>query len=329
MLLLTEQEIRDSVDMAVAVDAVEGAFAALARDQVTQPPPIGLDIPDIDAEVHVKGAHIHGSDHFVFKLVSGFYQNPQQGLPMASGLVLAFDANHGQPAALLFDNGYLSDLRTGAAGAVVARYLAPQEIRRVAVIGAGEQARMQLRALAEVRAIPAVSIWNRSPERARQCAADMTDELDLAVEVVERIEDAVRGANLVITVTPAREPLVRAEWIGPGTHITAVGSDGPDKQELDVEVLHRADLVVADRLSQCIELGEIHHAVDAGRVQADACVELGDIVIGRTAGRETDDQITVADLTGVGVQDAAIASATLLAASGTGLGTTIEASARP
>lgn len=328
LLLLTEQEIRDSVDMAGAIDVVEKAFEALGRGQVTQPPPIGLDIPDIDAEIHVKGAHIHGSDHFVFKVACGFYRNPQIGLPMASGLVLVFDANNGQPAGLLFDNSYLSDLRTGAAGGVVARYLAPQEIRRVAVIGAGIQARMQLRALAQVRSIPSVSIWNRHPERARQCAAEMADELDLAVEAVERIEDAVRGANMVITVTLAREPLVRAEWIEPGTHITAVGSDGPDKQELDVELLHRADLVVADRLAQCIELGEIHHAVEAGRLLADACVELGAIVVGDTPGRETDEQITVADLTGVGAQDAAIASATLRAASAKGFGTPIESGPR-
>ena len=193
MLLLREQEIRDSVDMAVAIDVVERAFEALERGQVTQPPPIGLDIPDIDAEIHVKGAHIHDNDHFVFKVACGFYRNPQIGLPMGSGLVLAFDANNGQPAGLLFDNSYLSDLRTGAAGAVAARYLAPRELGRVAVIGAGIQARMQLRALAQVRTIPSVSIWNRHPERARQCAAEMADELDLAVEAVERIEDAVQG----------------------------------------------------------------------------------------------------------------------------------------
>ncbi len=324
MLLLTEQEIRDSVDMAVAIDVVERAFEALARDQVTQPPPIGLDIPDIDAEIHVKGAHIHGADHFVFKIACGFYRNPQMGLPMASGLVLAFDANNGQPAGLLFDNSYLSDLRTGAAGAVAARYLAPQKLCRVAVIGAGIQARMQLRALAQVRTIPSVAIWNRHPERAQQCAAEMADELDVDVQAVERIEDAVQGANMVLTVTVAREPLVRAEWIAPGTHITAVGSDGPDKQELDVELLHRADLVVADRLSQCLEVGEIHHAVDAGRLRADACVELGAVVLGLAVGREAEDQITVADLTGLGVQDAAIASATLHAARGKGFGTTIE-----
>jgi ornithine cyclodeaminase len=324
MLLLTEQETRDSIDMDVAIDAIEKAFEALGRGEVTQPPPIGLDIPAVDAEIHVKGAHIHGAENFVFKLVSGFYRNPEIGLPMASGLVLTFDANNGQPTGLLFDNGYLSDVRTGAAGAVVARHLAPRKVDRVAVVGAGMQARMQLRALTRVRDLPAVSIWNRHPERARQCAAEMADELGLAVEAVDRIEDAVEGANVVITVTLARDPLVRAEWIGPGTHITAVGSDGPDKQELDVEVLERADLVVADRLAQCLELGEIHHAVDAGRLRADVCVELGAIVAGEADGRESDEQITVADLTGVGAQDAAIASATLAAAREKGLGRPIE-----
>jgi ornithine cyclodeaminase len=288
------------------------------------PPPVGLDIEAVEAEIHVKGAHIHGAEHFVFKLVSGFYQNPQIGLPMASGLVLVFDAKHGAPVGLLFDNGYLSDVRTGAAGAVAARYLAPKKIERVGVVGAGMQARMQLRALALEREIPAVAIWNRHPERAQECAAEMTAELGIPVEAVERIEDAVRGSNVVITVTLAREPLVRADWIAPGTHITAVGSDGPDKQELDADVLGRADLVVADRLSQCLGLGEIHHAVDAGVLRAEECVELGAIAAGQAPGRTSDTQITVADLTGVGVQDAAIATATLHSAKAKGFGRFIE-----
>ncbi len=325
MLLLTEQEIRNSVDMALTIDVVESAFEALGNGRVTQPPPIGLDIPEVDAEVHVKGAHIHGDDHFVFKLVSGFYRNPAIGLPMASGLVIVFDANHGQPAGLLLDNGFLSDLRTGGAGGVVARHLAPTELRRVAVVGAGMQARMQLRALAQVRTIPEVAIWNRNPGRAQQCAAEMRGELGVPVHVVDSIEEAARDANLVITVTPAREPLVHAAWLGPGTHVTAVGSDGPDKQELDVELLARADLVVADRLAQCIDLGEIHHAVAAGRLDPASCVELGDVVTGTAPGRESDEQITVADLTGVGVQDAAIAGATLQAAAAKGFGSRLEA----
>jgi len=325
MLLLTEEEIRDSVDMTLAIDVIEKAFEAVGRGEVTLPPPIGLDIAAVDAEIHVKGAHIHGADHFAFKIACGFYRNPEIGLPMASGLVLAFNAHNGVPEGLLFDNSYLSDVRTGAAGGVVARYLAPQEVRHVAVIGAGIQARMQLRALAQLRTIPSVAIWNRHPERAQQCAAEMADELGLAVKAVDKIEDALQGANVVVTTTLARDPLVRAEWIEPGTHITAIGSDGPDKQELDVEILHRADLVVADRLEQCIKLGEIHHAVDAGRLRAEDCVELGAIVVGEAAGRETEEQITVADLTGLGAQDAAIASATLVAAKAKGYGRPIEA----
>jgi ornithine cyclodeaminase len=324
LLLLNEQEIRDAVDMAEAIDVIEGAFAALGRGEVTQPPPIGLDIPDIEGEVHVKGAHIHNADHFAFKVACGFYRNPQIGLPMASGLVMVFDANNGQPVGLLFDNSHLSNLRTGAAGGVAARHLAPEQVRRVGVIGAGIQAREQLRALAQLRDIPSVAIWNRHPERARECAAEMADELGLQVEAVANIEDAVRGSNVILTVTVSREPLVQADWIEPGTHITAVGSDGPDKRELDVNILGRADLVVADRLEQCLGLGEIHHAVDAGCLSADDCVELGAIVVGNAPGRTTDEQITVQDLTGVGAQDAAIASATLKAARAKGFGKVID-----
>lgn len=324
MLFLTEQEIRDNVDMATAIDAVEAAFDALGRGKATLPPPIGLDIPEVEAEIHVKGAHIHGAESFAFKAVSGFYQNPRLGLPLAGGLVLVFDARHGHVSGLLFDNGYLSDVRTGAAGAVVARRLAPRRIERVAVVGAGVQARMQLRGLAQVCEIPSVAVWNRTPERAQQCAAEMSEELGLSVHAAGDLEEAVRGSNLLITATVAREPLVRADWVRPGTHITAVGSDGPDKQELDVEILQQADLVVADRISQCIELGEIHHAVDAGLLDPESCVELGAIVAGRASGRTSDEQVTVADLTGVGVQDAAIAEATVRLARERGLGRRID-----
>jgi len=243
---------------------------------------------------------------------------------MGSGVVLVFDANNGTPVGLLFDNGCLSDIRTGAAGAVAARHLAPQEVSRVAIVGAGIQARMQLRALALVREIPSVAIWNRTPERAQECAVEMSAELGIPMEAVERIEDAIQGSNVVVTVTLTRDPLVRAEWIAPGTHVTAVGSDGPDKQELEAALLGKADLVVADRLSQCIELGEIHHAVEAGVLQAESCLELGKIVAGDIPGRTSVDQITVADLTGVGVQDAAIAGATLKAGLAKGFGTSIE-----
>lgn len=316
-----EPEILAAVSVAAAIDAVAGAFAALARGEARLPDVINLDIPESRGEVHVKGAHLAGAPYYAFKLATGFYGNRERGLPTGGGLVLVGDAATGFPVALLLDDGYLTELRTGAAGAVAARHMARQRLSKVAVIGAGVQARFQLRCLAAVRELPSIAVWSRSPERAKACASEVAAELGVEIAAAPTVEAAVRDADLVVTVTPSREPLVRAEWLAPGVHVTAVGSDGPAKQELDVGVLARADRVIADHLGQCLRLGEIHHAVAAGAIsQADVTGELGDVVMGHIAGRESDDEITVCDLTGVGVQDAAIAAAamTALGLDGTG-----------
>ena len=185
----------------------------------------------------------------------------------------------------------------------------PAQELRVAIIGVGSQARYQLEALLGVRRPKAVVAWGRDRRKAEDYAAEMTAKHHLSVEAVGSPEVACRGSDLVITVTPSHEPLVHANWVEPGMHITAVGADGPDKQELDVEVLRKADKVVADRLEQCLRIGEIHHAVDAGALRKeDVYGELGEIAAGMKRGRESDDEITVADLTGVGVQDAAVAN---------------------
>lgn len=321
MLLLQESELRDLVPMADAIDAMERAFLALAGERAVLPPPVGLEIPAVRGEVHVKGAYLGGEEpEFVFKVASGFYRNPEIGLPSGSGLMLAFDARTGHPLALLLDNAYLTDVRTGAAGGLAARLLAPERVSVATVVGAGVQARMQLRALAAVRSLERVRIWNRHPERAGECAAEMGDELGVDCTAEADLTEALAGADVVITVTPARQALVHAEQLAPGCHVTAVGSDGPDKQELAADVLGRADLVVADRLAQCERLGEIHHALDAGALDRGRVVELGDIVAGKREGRTSDEQLTVADLTGVGVQDAAIAALALRRAREEGLG---------
>ncbi len=328
--ILNEGEIRGVVTAADAVRVVEQAFAALAKGEARLPDPLHLDIPDAEGEVHLKGAHLAGAPYFVFKVASGFWRNPEKGLPTGSGLMLAFDGTTGFPAALLLDNGFLTEVRTGAAGAVAAKYLARRAPETVAVIGAGRQARHQLRALAVVRELRRARIWSRTRPRAESCAREMSAELGVEAEPASTVEAAVREADVVITVTPSREPLVRADWLAEGTHITAVGSDGPDKQELHVEVLARADRVVADRLSQCLRLGEIHHAVAAGVLrEEDVAGELGDLVIGRIPGRTSPEQITVADLTGVGVQDAAIAAWALERAAALDLGRSLEGGARP
>src|SRR5439155_257615 len=225
---------------------------------------IHLDIPNSGAEAHVKGAHLHGSRFFTIKVASGSYANPDRGLPVGSGIVLVFDSMTGFPRAVLFDNGYLTDLRTGAAGALAADLLANREVHRVGIVGVGTQARYQLAALLGVRTPERVIAFGRSEAKATAFAQEMEKLHRIRVLPAKTVEQAVRGSDVVITVTPSREPLVRAEWIGPGTHVTAVGADGPDKQELEVEVLKKADKVVADRLDQCVRFGEIHHAVEAG-----------------------------------------------------------------
>src|SRR5713226_6339014 len=325
VLLLSEREIRDLMGPAEALPAVRDAFVRMARGEAILPGVIHLDVPKSGAEVHVKGAHLQGSRFFTIKVASGSYANPDRGLPVGSGLVLVFDAVTGFPRAVLFDNGYLTDLLTGAAGALAADLLARRDIDRVGIIGLGTQARYQLAALLGVRKPERVIAFGRSEAKATAFAVEMEKLHGVRALPAKTVEQAVRGSDVVITVTPSREPLVRAEWVLPGTHITAVGADGPDKRELEVEVLQKADKVVADRLDQCLRLGEIHHAVEAGVFRpADVYAELGEIAAGRKPGRTSDAEITVADLTGVGVQDAALAELVVVAAARQGAGRALE-----
>jgi ornithine cyclodeaminase len=317
-LILTEDEIRQVVSTVEAVEAIEAAFAALAHGKVSLPGVINLSLPSVQiaqqlqGECHVKGAYIHGALHFVIKVANSFYGNRDLSLPVGSGLMLAFDAITGSLDAILLDNGYLTDLRTGAAGAVAVRHLSPATIHRAAFIGAGTQARFQWRAIAAVRNISSISVWSRNAVGADRFAREVMDDSDCSTQVARTVEDAVRHSDLIITTTPSQQPLVMADWVRPGATLIAVGSDTPDKQELDVALLARADVVIADRLSQCAEFGEIHHALAAGALSRDDIAgELGDVVVGRIPGRTASDQIVVCDLTGVGVQDAAIAGLAL------------------
>ena len=321
MLVLSEEEIREAISTRDALDAVAEGFAALARGDARLPGVLYLDLTEFDGDVHVKGAHMKGASHFAIKVAGGWYANPDRGLPVGQGMVLVFSAETGVPEALLLDNGFLTDLRTGAAGAVAARHLARDPLSRMAMVGAGLEARFQLRALADVRELPPVAVWSRSPPTAAAYAEEMRAELGADVSPEPDLQTAVRGADLVVTATPSREPIVMADWLAPGTHVTALGADGPDKQEIDVEILRRADVLVADDPAQCADKGEIHHGLEAGVITLDdVAAQLGDLVAGTRPGRTDDDQITVCDLTGVGVQDAAVAAVALERALAAGAG---------
>jgi ectoine utilization protein EutC len=311
LLILREAEIRALLDPAACLEAVERAFTAYSTGQAQLPAVIALDIAENRGEIHMKAGHLRGGPYYAIKIISGFWDNPQLGLSPYNGMVVVFDAKTGSPAAFLLDNGFITDLRTGAAGAVAAKYLARKDIGTVAVIGCGGQARRQMEMLALVRKYREVRVWGRDPAKACACADDLGKLAGIPAcnfTVAESVQQAVKETDVVITVTGSRTPLVRAEWLKPGVTIIAVGSDGPDKQELDVEVLARADKIVADSLPQCLRLGEIHHAVDAGAIVKEKVVELGEITAGLKPGRASEDEIIVCDLTGVGVQDVAAAT---------------------
>jgi ornithine cyclodeaminase len=300
--------IRSAVSHRLALLSAQRAFKALARKQVTVPPPLGVELEDVNGEVHVKGAYIHGSPVFAFKVATGFYSNVQFGVPTGSGMVLVFDSETGFPRCVLADNGYLTDLRTAAAGALAAKHLAPDRPLRVASVGAGVQARLQLELLATVRPIAEVRVWSRTAPSRENYATRMHQKLLIPVQKANTVAEAVEGADLILTTTPSRGALIEPGYLASGATVIAVGSDGPEKQELAAEVVASADKVVTDLTAQCVTLGELHHAVLGGHMSMDSVyAELGQIVNGDVPGRESDGETIVCDLTGVGAQDASIA----------------------
>lgn len=314
--IIEESALRTAVTPERAVAVMREAFRADGEGRTRVPAVINLEIPSARGEFHVKTAYIEGVPHVAVKVASGFFDNPAKGLPSGSGLMTLFDAATGLPTALLLDNGFLTDIRTGAAGALAADLLARQFIQIVGVIGSGVQARQQVRCLSTVRRFHRVIAWSPNRSNLERYCAEMSAEGFEAV-AAPSAEDVCRSADVLITATPSRKALVSAEWLKEGVHVTALGSDSPGKQELAVECLDSADLVVVDRFAQCAAFGELKHALDAGLLtRNDVHAELGAVVAGRKPGRTADREITIADLTGVGFQDTAIASAALAWAQG-------------
>jgi ornithine cyclodeaminase len=306
--IFAEDAIRAAITAERAVAVMREAFRADGDGRAHVPPVINLEIPGARGEFHVKTAHIEGVPHVAVKVASGFYDNPARGLPSGSGLIALFDATTGMPAALLLDNGFLTDLRTGAAGAVAADVLARQTIQTVGIIGSGVQARQQVRCLRVVRAVSRLIAWSPTRSRLEAYGDEMTED-GFAVTLADGPQAVCEAADVLIVATPARAAIVHADWLAPGVHVNALGADSPGKQELQPECLAKADIVAVDRLSQCAVFGELRHALDAQLISTARTTSLGDIIAGRKPGRTTDTQITIADLTGVGFQDTAIASA--------------------
>lgn len=301
MRIFTRSELTAALAPSEVIQAIEDGFVAYSRGEVVAPPVGRLEFAEPPGDCHIKYGAIRGGDTFTVKIATGFYRNPDFGLPSSNGVVLVFSSRTGEPLAVLQDEGYLTDLRTAAAGAVAARLLAPSRVDCIGMVGAGTQAHLQLELLKEVIPCRRVLLWARSPERAAAFQVD-----GFQIEIAPTVRDMAAQCQLIVTTTPARQWLVGADDVQPGTHITAVGADGGGKQELDPRLFAGAVCVVDSR-KQCAQFGDSSYALNAGLVRMEDLVEIGAILEDRGLGRRNDTQITIADLTGVAVQDIQIA----------------------
>lgn len=315
MQILELKRIREALASIDVVAAVEAGFVAYSRGEAVVPPVAELTFDEPPGDVHIKYGYLRGGERYVIKIASGFYDNPKLGLSSSNGMMLVFDQRTGEPSAVLLDEGHLTDVRTAAAGAIAATRLAPRPVRRIGVLGTGIQARLQVEYLQAVVGCSAVLAWGRNERRLEGYRADMAAK-GFEVETTLEAGDVAAACDLIVTATPATAPLLRADQVRAGTHITALGSDTAEKQELEPAILGRADLVVADSISQCRVRGEISHALAAGVVTEAEVLELGNVIAGEAPGRTSGEQITVADLTGVAVQDIQIATAVVAALNG-------------
>ncbi|WP_071396244.1 cyclodeaminase [Bacillus tuaregi] len=309
MKIYAEKDIRSFIKLnKEVIPIIEDAFMQLVTNQVVMPPIMRIDVKENNGEVDVKSAYIPNKDFFAIKVSSGFFDNYKLGLPSANGWMMLISTKTGEPKAFLLDNGYLTEVRTAAAGAIAAKYLAKEEVKTVGVIGTGAQARYQMKALKLVRDYKEILVYGRSEANVQKFKEEMEAALNITVIPASSPEQVVRGSEMVVTTTPAKSPIIQSEWLHPGLHITAMGSDAEDKQELDGAVIAKADKYVCDSKSQCIRLGELHHALREGKMNKENHItELGDIIAGKASGRTNEHEVTVCDLTGTGVQDTAIA----------------------
>ena len=306
--VLELDEIKSRISVPDLIQATEDGFVLYSDGKVVVPPVGFLNFEDPPGDVHIKYGYVKGDDVYVLKIASGFYENARLGVPFADGVLLVFSQKTGHIQVVLHDRCWLTDMRTAAAGAVAARHLAPGAVKAIGIVGTGTQARMQLELLKGVVDCDQCYVWGRDAGKVAAMIQDLNAndtirEWGLNIKAASDINDLCAKCNLIVTTTSAREALINADQVQPGTHITAMGSDDHGKQELGADVLARADLVVADSVSQCVDHGECLHAVKAGLIKEADIVELGTLISDPALGRAHDEQITVADLTGVAIQD--------------------------
>ena len=307
MQIISLEDIKSILPQVDLIQEIESGFKAYSNDLVVVPPVGELSFQSPPGDVHIKYGYIKGDEVYVIKIASGFYENTSAGLPAGNGMMLVFNQKTGQPVAMLQDECYLTDIRTAVAGAITAKYLAPKHVECIGIVGTGVQARLQLQYLRDIIECNNVIVWGRSSDALSDYKEAMTKR-GYKIKTVTDISDIIDYCQLIVTCTPSEEVLINR--VNPGTHITAMGSDTISKRELSSDVLLQADIVVTDSRSQSKERGEIYQASKDG-FSVNGTTELGEIILGTAQSRTQQEQITIADLTGVAVQDIQISKAIL------------------
>ena len=309
MVKVIDREEIDSILQNIhPIQIIEEGFITYSQGKVTVPPVGEMIFDDPPGECHIKYGFIKQDDYFVIKVATGFYENPKINLHAYDGLMLLFSQKTGQLLCVFLDEGHLTNIRTASAGAIAAKYMAPKKVKRIGVFGAGTHGRLQTIYLQKVLDCKDIITWGLNQEELDIYEKDMK-ELGFKVETTQNPEDITSTCNLIVTCTPSKKPLISADLIDKGTHITAIGSDTPEKQELDTAILKKADRLIVDSIEQCLLRGESFKALQDGMIEKEKMIELGNMIIDQKLQRQSDDEITVVDLTGVAVQDIQISKA--------------------
>jgi len=310
MIILDRKQIEGLIDLQVAGPAIEAAYVAASAGKVRLPPVGHIAFPDREADCHVKFGHTKGDENFVIKVATGFRHNAQIGLPNGNGVSLVLSAQTGAVQAVLHDEMVMTDIRTGLGGAIATRCLSRPDSQHVLIVGTGAQAERQIEShLAMIGDHLTFGVWGRSREKARR-TVDAFQSM-CGISEADDLGAAVQKADIIVTATGASQPLIKNDWVTAATHITAVGADAPGKQELDPQLVSRADVLVPDSIDQSLDHGEFSHGFAQGTVARAKLTEIGTLLCGQAQGRRDDRHITIADLTGIAAQDIAIAAVVL------------------
>ena len=305
MQILTRQQIDLVLAQSNLLPAIEDAFVAYSNN-LGCVPPVGELLLE-KGEVHIKYGYIKGGEHYVIKIASGFYQNPQLGLPSSNGLMLLFSQQTGELVCTLHDEGCLTDHRTALAGAICAKYLSPKNTSAIGIIGTGIQAQLQAIKVSQTIGCRSINIWGRCPENSARVAKTLTNA-GLMATAHDNIGSVTSKSEIVITTTPAKHPLLFQQQIPPGTLVIAVGSDTPYKQELDIELLEKAHRLIVDSRTQSQSRGEVSQLLRSNKLDKSKLYELGEVIAEGPLPAKND-EIVIADLTGIALQDLKIAEA--------------------